>query len=189
MRLILLCLALCLLALPVRAGPEPFILDAERSEVGFTYDFEGAARAGTMPVKSARILIDLENVPASEVTVTLDPDNARAGFIFATQVMKGPEVLDTANHPTIVFRSRAFQGDLRGATVTGDLTVRGITRPVTLQAGLYRQRGTEVGERDNLTVLLTGSINRNDYGAGGFPGYVGPMIGLRIVAQITRAPQ
>jgi len=38
-------------------------------------------------------------------------------------------------------------------------------------------------------VLLTGSINRNDYGADGFPGYVGPMIGLRIVAQMTRGPE
>lgn len=185
MRLLLFCLSV--LAAPAMAGPDRFILDVARSEVGFTYDFQGAERVGAMPVISADMRIDLDNVPASSVTVTLDPGNARAGFIFATQVMKGSEVLDTANHPTIRFRSTGFHGDLRGATVTGDLTVRGVTRPVILQAGLFRQRGTDVGERDNLTVLLTGSINRKDYGAGGFPGYIGPMIDLRVMARITRA--
>ncbi len=184
MRLLLFCLSI--LAAPAFADPNDFTLDTARSEVGFTYDFGGSARAGTMPVQSAQMRIDLDNVAASAVTVTLNPDGARAGFIFATQVMKGPEVLDTANHPTITFHSTAFEGDLRGATVRGKLTVRGVTRPVTLKAGLYRQRGTEPDERDNLTVLLTGKINRDDFGADGFAGYVGPVIGLRIVARITR---
>lgn len=189
MRRIALALSFLLVAgvFPALAAPQRYTLDVARSSVGFGYDFQGERRQGQMPVKSADLLIDLDDVPRSRVTVTLDPGEARAGFIFATQVMKGPEVLDTAHHPTILFVSRAFQGNLRGATVTGDLTVRGVTRPVTLTAGLYRQQGTEAGERDRLTVLLTGTINRNDYGAGGFPGYVGPMIELRILARITRA--
>ncbi len=178
---------LCLIAAPLRAEPAAFILDAARSEVTFTYDFQGNPRTGTMPVKSAEILLDLTNVPASAVTVTLDPASARAGFIFATQVMRGPEVLDTATHPTITFRSISLEGDLRGATVSGELTVRGVTRPVTLEAGLYRQAGTRADDLDNLAVLLTGSIDRNDYGASGFPGYVGPEIGLRVLAVISRA--
>lgn len=178
---------LCLIAAPLRAEPAAFILDAARSQVTFTYDFQGLPRTGTMPVKSAEILLDLADVPASAVTVTLDPGSARAGFIFATQVMRGPEVLDTATHPTITFRSTSFEGDLSGATVSGELTVRGVARPVMLEAGLYRQAGTEVDDRDNLAVLLTGTIDRNDYGASGFPGYVGPEIGLRVVAIISRA--
>ncbi|WP_371224016.1 YceI family protein [Roseovarius sp. 2305UL8-3] len=184
MRILLFCLAF--LAAPAWSDPEIYQLDVERSDVGFTYMFEGSEKRGTMPVQSARMRIDLDNVPASEVNVTLNPSKARAGFIFATQVMKGPEILDTRNHPAIQFRSTSIRGDLRGAIVTGDLTVRGVTRPVALQAGLFRQRGTEVGDRDNLTVLLTGAINRNDFGADGFGSYVGPMIGLRIIARISR---
>jgi len=184
MRILLLCLTF--LAAPAWSEPQIYRLDVEQSDVGFTYTFEGGEKRGTMPVQSAEMRIDLDNVPASQVNVTLNPSKARAGFIFATQMMKGPEVLDTGNHPTIQFRSTSVKGDLSGATVIGDLTVRGVTRPVTLQAGLFRQRGTEVGDRDNLTILLTGAIDRNDFGAGGFGSYVGPTIGLRIVARISR---
>ncbi|QGX98932.1 hypothetical protein EI983_11880 [Roseovarius faecimaris] len=182
----MLCLLLICLAGAALADAERYTLDAARSQVGFSYLFEGAPRDGTMPVQSARILLDLDNLPASEVEVTLDARRAKAGFVFATEAMKSPEVLDVARHPVIRFRSTQFRGDLRGATVTGDLTVRGITRPVTLRAELYRQRGTQAGDRSRLTVLLTGTIDRNDFGASGYPGLVGPQIGLRILARITR---
>jgi polyisoprenoid-binding protein YceI len=175
-----------LLSTTVQADPEPYRLDTARSDVGFTYLFQGEERAGKMPVLSANMLIDLDNVPASKVAVTLDAQRAQAGFVFATGIMRGPDILDTANHPTIRFQSTAIEGDLRGARVSGLLTVRGVTRPVTLDAGLYRQRGTDPDDRDNLLVLLTGEIDRIAFGAGGFPGYVGPVIKLRIVARITR---
>lgn len=175
-----------LLATQSHADPEPYQLDTARSTVGFTYVFEGNERAGRMPVLSADMMIDLDNVPASTVTVTLDARRAQAGFVFATDAIRGPEILDTAKHPTIRFQSTSMSGDLRGARITGMLTVRGVTKPVTLDANLYRQRGTDPDDRDNLLVLLTGQINRNDFGAGGFPSYVGPTMSLRIVARITR---
>ena len=64
--------------------------------------------------------------------------------------------------------------------------MRGITRAVTLDAGLYRQRGTQPGDRDNLTVLLTGSVSRSAFGATGYAGLVGDLIGIRIVARIAK---
>ena len=181
-----LALALCLIATQPAAAPEAYRLDAERSTVGFTYDFGQGDNRGTMPVKSADIRLDLRDVGASQVDVTLDATGARAGFFFATQAMKGPEVLDTPRFPVITFRSTEITGTLQAATVSGNLTVRDVTRPVTLQAGLYRQRGADPGDLDQLTVLLTGRINRHDFGASGFANYVGPMIGLRIIARIEK---
>jgi polyisoprenoid-binding protein YceI len=181
-----LALALCLAAGPATAEPQAFRLDTERSSVTFTYEFMQGERRGTMPVRSADMALDLRDIGASRVDVTLDPTGARAGFIFATQAMQGARVLDTANHPAITFRSTSITGTLQKAAVTGDLTVRGVTRPVTLQAGLYRQRGSDPSDLDTLTVLLTGAIDRRAFGADGYPGYVGPQIGLRIVAHIER---
>ncbi|MGM0660919.1 MAG: YceI family protein [Pseudomonadota bacterium] len=181
-----LALALCLLTSAAIDAPEAFRLDTARSSVGFTYRFMGRDTLGTMPVKSAGMAIDLRNISASRVDVTLDPTDARAGFLFATQAMKGPRVLDTARHAEITFRSTDITGTLQEARITGDLTVRGVTQPVTLQAGLYRQRGTDPADLDNLTVLLTGAIDRRAFGADGYPAYVGPKIALRIVARIER---
>lgn len=181
-----LALALCLIAGHAAAAPEAYRLDTARSSVGFTYRLGQAEAAGTMPVRSAEMWIDIANPPASRVTVTLDASAARAGLFFATEAMRGPQVLDTARHPLITFRSTRITGTLQAATVAGQLTVRGTTLPVTLTAGLYRQRGTEADDLDHLTVLLTGQIDRRDFGASGFSDLVGPLIDLRILARIDR---
>lgn len=179
-------LALALFATQALAAPAPYRLDAQRSSVRFTYDLAGTASGATMPVATADMALDLANPPASTVTVTLDAAGAKAGFFLATQAMRGPQGLDTTRHPLITFRSTAITGTLAAAQVEGLLTVRGTTRPVTLIATLYRQRDTDPADIDTLTVLLTGEINRHEFGVTGYPGFVGPRIGLRIVVRIEK---
>lgn len=179
-------LLLCLTATLSMAAPQAYRLDTARSTVGFTYDFEGSPTQGTMPVKSADITLNLDNLPASQLRVTLDAAGAQAGFLLATQVMKDTEVLNTNRFPDITFRSTSLVGDLSGAKVQGDLTVRGLTRPITLNARLYRQRGTDPSDHRNLVVLLTGHFSRSAFGATGYAGMVGDTISLRIIARITR---
>ncbi len=184
--MIRLALALALIATQALAAPEAYRLNTARSVVAFTYDLAGNAGRGTMPIASADMALDLANPPQSRVTVTLDASGARAGFFLATQAMKGPQGLDTARHPLITFRSTRISGTLSAARVEGLLTVRDTTRPVMLQAGLYRQRGTDPADLTRLTVLLTGQIDRHAFGVTGFSDLVGPTISLRIVARIER---
>ena len=179
-------LLLRLIAGLATAAPQTYRLKIARSTVGFTYGFGETLKKGRMPVKSANMQINLKNVSASHNDVDLDASGATAGFFFATLAMKGPEVLDTAHFLTIRFKSTRITGSLLKATITGDLSVRGVTRPVTLNAALYRQRGTAPDDLDNLTVLLTGSISRSAFGANGFSNYVGDKIGLRIIARIEK---
>ena len=179
-------LLLCLTPSFGLAAPEIYRLDAARSQVGFSYDLNNGEKTGKMPVKSAEIRIDLDDISKSQVSVTLNARGVRAGFILATQAMKSPEVLNTAQFPTIRFQSTRISGTLNEAKVSGDLTVRGITRPVTLVARLYRQRGTAGEDRDRLAILLTGEVSRSAFGASGFASYVGDKIGLRIIARIEK---
>lgn len=168
------------------AGPENYRLDTEGSSVRFTYSLDGAQKSGRMPIQSADLFLDLDHLPASRVLVTLNADGARAGFIIATEAMKGRNVLNTGQFPEIHFRSTRIEGDRQNADVSGDLTIRGVTRPTTLKARLFRQRGTDLYDRNNLLVELTGTIRRSDFGANGYPNLVGDMITLQIMAQITR---
>ncbi|WP_348540028.1 YceI family protein [Shimia sp. R11_0] len=179
---------LCLLggAVAALAAPERYVLDKENSVVGFTYYLSDAGTEGVMPVASADLLLDLQDVRRSKIDVTLSPAQAKAGFIFATEALKGARVLDVSNHPTIRFVAREISGTIHGAQVTGDLTIRGVTRPVTLAAQLFRQRGTEAGDLNNLSILLTGQLDRRVFGAVGYPDLVGPNIDLRILARVTK---
>ncbi len=175
-----------LIAMPAHAAPERYALNADQSQVGFTYRLNDAHHHGTMPVKSADIWLDLARLPASRIDVTLDARGVRAGFIFATRAMKGASLLDTAHHPEIRFHATRIVGDLSGATITGMLTIRGITRQVTLHARLYRRHGTDPGDLDRLTVMLTGAVSRSAFGVTGYAGLVADEIGLRIIARIEK---
>ena len=97
-------------------------------------------------------------------------------------------MLDTANHPQITFQSRRFDAGPGGAQVTGDVTIRGVTRPLTLDAEIFRQQGTEAGDRSRLTVTLTGSVSRSAFGADGFAALVDDTVGIDITVRLRRAP-
>lgn len=185
-------LLLGLIALPAlpgaaRAAPEAYRLDTARSQVAFYYSLQGATMTGTMPVADARLNLDLDSIGASDVEVELDARGAQAGAFFATEAMRGPSVLDTARHPRIIFRATSISGSLQGATMIGNLTLRGITRPVRLSAQLGRAPGTAPTQRDDLIVLLEGRLSRSAFGATGFSGMVGDMISIRISARVLRA--
>ncbi|MDI3335313.1 YceI family protein [Defluviimonas aestuarii] len=164
-----------------------YVLDREGSAVGFETDFGQTPIRGRMPVTSADLSLDFDRAAASHVEVTLNADAARASFPFATQAMKGGSVLDTGRYPEIHFESTRVRPTDTGAAVTGLLTIRGVTREITLDARLYRPEGTEVGHRENLSILLTGKVSRSDFGATGFADMVGDEVRLKILARIRRA--
>jgi polyisoprenoid-binding protein YceI len=71
--------------------------------------------------------------------------------------------------------------------VVGNLTIRGVTRPVRLAAQLYRQKGTAEGDRSRLSIRLTGSVSRAAFGATGWADLVGDTVAIDILARIARA--
>lgn len=180
-------LAAALAVRPAVASAVPYRLDSAASTVSFNYTMNGQRMVGRMPVIGADILLDLDHPSASRVSAVIDAAHADAGPFFATEAMRDASVLATATWPTIRFDSEKVTENRTGARVTGKLTVRDVTRPVALDAVLYRQRGTEAGDRSKLSILLTGRIDRRDYGAGGYPNIVGPEIGLNILTRIDRA--
>jgi len=171
---------------PALARPVPYLLQPEESSVGFETDFGPDLISGAMPVKSADLILDFDTVANSHIDVALDVVNAHASFPFAAQAMKGPKVLDAKTFPEMSFHSTAIRRDGDGAQVDGDLTIRGVTRPVTLHATIYRPDGTKDGDLRQLTVQLTGSVRRSEFGATGWADMVGDEVRLTIVARIAR---
>lgn len=179
-------LAALLAAAPAAAAPAAYVLEPAESTVGFETDFGPDRITGRMPVTRADLTLDFDNVATTTIAVTLDVTNAQASFPFAAQAMRGPRVLDAATWPEITFASTAVRRAGDGATVQGNLTIRGVTRPVTLSAQIYRQQGTAEGDLSQLTVRLTGRVNRSDFGATGWNDMVGDEVRLDILARIRR---
>lgn len=178
------CFSLCASAL--MAAPEIYDLNFDTSTVGFSYMLGGQPTKGQMPVKTADLVIDVTDISASVIDVVLSSDEARAGLFVATQAMRSKDVLAPRHYPEIRFQSRDIVGSIHGAKVTGDLTLRGVTRQVMLDAQLFRQAGHEAGDLDHLSVLLTGKLDRHVFGASGYSELVGPQIDLRILVRMER---
>jgi polyisoprenoid-binding protein YceI len=168
------------------AAPVPYALQPEASSVGFETDFGQDKITGRMPVARAELSLDLDTVSNSTVAVTLDVANANASFPFAAQAMKGPKVLDAEAFPEISFVSTGVRRQGDGAAVDGNITIRGVTRPITFNAQIWRQQDTEAGDLSRLTLRLTGKVRRSDFGATGWNDLVGDEVRLDILARITR---
>lgn len=190
MRALRLCLALtAALALTLaaaQAAPVRYSLEPAASTVGFETDFGGDLITGRMPVAAADLTLDFDNLAASRIEVVLDAAGAAASLPFAAQAMKGPKVLDTANFPTLHFASTSVRKAGDGAEVQGALTLRGVTRPMRMQAVIWRQTGQPEGDLSRLTIRLTGSLRRSDFAATGWSDMVGDEVRLDIRARIHR---
>ena len=186
-RWIIALMALGLMPQILGAKPVAYLLQAERSNVAFNVAFGPDLITGNMPISRADLVLDFQNVARSSVQVEMDVTGAQASFPFAAQAMRGPKVLDAQTYPQMIFHSRSVKRDGNDAIVIGDITVKDITRPITLRATIYRQAGQPEGDLSALTIHLTGALNRMDFGADGWADMVGPMVNLDIMARIKQA--
>lgn len=179
------------LAPKLHAARQPYALSQEDTRVGFSFDLSGVPQTGSMPIQTADVQVDTSRLQNSQVTVVLNVSRAKTRLPFARMPMLSPSVLDAESHPTITFISTKIvlgpDGRISdGARITGDLTVRGVTRPITLLASLYRPPGTAANNLDRLSIGLQGALNRHDFGASGYADLVNDTVGLDIRAEISR---
>ncbi|MCF6234148.1 MAG: YceI family protein [Rhodobacteraceae bacterium] len=185
---------LLLLAAPadVTAAPTKYLLDTKASRIEFIFIMGGGRQKGIMPVLSSLIIVNPANLTLSRVDISLDVAGVRTPLPFVKPALIGPKVLDAARYPTIRFVSDRITlgpaGRLSdGAKITGNLTMHGVTRPVTFDAGLFRAPDTAPDDLGVLSIKLSGQISRSAFGATGFSDFVGDIIGLNISA-VIRAP-
>lgn len=184
-RLAIVALAVLLSLGTAKAATTDYAMDAANSTVAFETDFGPDKITGAIPLEKADLKLDFANVTNCTVVVALDVTGATASFPFAAQALKAPKVLDAKDHPQMTFTSTSVRGAGDAADVTGNLTIRGVTKEVTLKAQLFRPQGSAPDDLDHLTVKLSGKVNRSDFGATGWADMVGDEVRILITARIN----
>lgn len=185
----LLALGLLMAANPLRAAGRQYELVTEGSRITFSFVLKGIRQSGTAPIATADLSIDPADLARSTADVSADIRRAKTGLIFVTEALKSPSVLDAEAHPLVHFVSTAVRLGAKGrigegAVIEGDLTLRGVTRPLRLAATLTRPKGSAPDALTELKVHLTGALKRSDYGATGFADLVADRVDLDIMAEI-----
>jgi polyisoprenoid-binding protein YceI len=113
---------------------------------------------------SGKIDIDEANPADSAVDVTIDATSISTGDERRDGHLASPDFLDVAQYPTVSYKSsRVERIDDDSARVYGDLTIKGVSRPVTLEVTREGETKNMKGER-LMGFSVRTSINRKDWG-------------------------
>ncbi len=180
---------------PETGTPEPgtWAIDPAHTVVGFNARHLMVAKVrGSFTTFDGTIHID-DDPAASSVEVTIDAASIDTGVADRDAHLRSPDFLDVENHPTIEFRSTAVRADGDGYQVHGDLTIRGTTRPVTLDME-YLGLARDPWGNDKAMFTATTKIDREDWGlswnqaleTGGL--LVGKQVTIELEVQAAQVP-
>lgn len=99
----------------------------------------------------------------SSVEVHIDPASVSTGDDKRDAHLKSPDFFDVEHYPAIIFKSTRIEGTREDFTVTGDLTIKDQTRPVTLKSS-FNGEGVNPYGKTVASFSATASLNRKDWG-------------------------
>ena len=164
-----------------------YIGDPSHTYVGLTYLHQGYARA-TLRVDNTQIIMNLDSASpeAASLMVTMKTEDISSGTAKFDDHLMSPDFFDAAAYPEMTFKSTSMNMNTGATgTVTGDLTIKGITKPVTLDVTLNKIGQNFRSKADMLGVSASGKINRSDWDLGKYAPSVGEMVTLTIEAEMA----
>jgi len=139
-------------------------IDSMHSFVTFTVEHFTVALARGLASGPTGTISITPDVLSSSVSASINVATITTGNAIRDEKVLGPDVLDVASYPTIDFSSRALTERSPGRyALEGELTIHGVTRPVTLDLGL---RGViaDTWGKTRLGLTATAEIQRSDFG-------------------------
>lgn len=177
-----------LLAAP--AMGEPYVVDKSHAVITFRVDHLGfSAVHGMFREFEAQIDFDPNAVEQTRLRFVIDPASIDTFWDRRDADLRGPNFFDVENHPEIVFESdRVTPTTAETADVTGTLTIRGVSREVTLNARLNRLAPSPFDPSTTIAgFTVTGEIDRRDFGMTYAAPEIGAIIPIRIDLEISPA--
>lgn len=168
--------------------------DLDHSELAFKVRHMGVGKAGgTLALTQATLTFGDHGISDGSVTAIADAHSVETKNEARNNHVRSDDFLDVANSPTITFRStKVSRFDGETFQLDGELSVRGITKPVTLAAE-FLGAIIDASGIDRVGFTAAGSINRKDFGVKFSPVFgvsnavVSDKVELSIEAEFVRA--
>jgi len=171
---------------------EKYDIDASHSAVAFGWNHFGFSNPIARFDKiEGSLLLNQADLTQSSISVSLPLASVDTGVAKLDEELRGPEFLDAAKYPTITFKSTKVEKTGESAlTITGDLTVHGVTKPVTLQAkinkiGIFEIPGVIKAPAAGFDATTV--IKRSDFGVTKYVPAVSDEIPVRITLDAKQA--
>jgi polyisoprenoid-binding protein YceI len=190
------------IALPAIAqSPLPGAQDAARVEVGsyqldpyhtmvtWTVNHMGVTPlSGAIAAGGGTLEIDPADPSTAKVEVTFNVADMTTTVPDFTKHLLSAEIFEADKNPTATFTSTSVKADGMKAKITGDLTIKGVAKSVTLDAEFFGAGTNPMTNTLDIGFSATGQFNRSDLGLGyGAPNVVSDTVDLQISAAFTKA--
>ena len=152
-------------ALPAAAAVERYTIDPRHTFPSFEIQHMGMSlQRGRFEKTEGKATLDPEARRGS-LEVTIDATSLTTGTPKLEEHLKGDDFFKTAKNPKITFKSSEFviEGD-QLMRVKGDLSMAGVTKPITLEAAFFRCQPHPMLKRKMCGGEFTASIKRSDWG-------------------------
>jgi len=154
------------LTLPASAGTTTYQIDPRHSsaEFGVSHLMISTVR-GEFHGVTGTVVVDEENIANSSVDVTIDATTIDTREGDRDKHLKSDAFFDVSKYPTITFKSTKVEKNADGnLKITGDLTIRGVTRTVVLNASVPKPAIKDPWGLQRTAVSASTKINRQDFG-------------------------
>jgi len=166
------------------AAPQTYTFDPAHSFPHFSYDHIGmTTQALRFNDMTGTVILDKE-AKTGQVDAIIDMKSIDTGFDNFNQGIQAADFLDTAQFPTATFKSTKviFEGD-KPVSIDGDLTIKGVTKPITLTVQSFINKTHPMLKKDAIGVTASGVLKRSEFNAGKFAPLVGDDVTLNIVVE------
>lgn len=166
------------------AAPQTYTVDPSHTFPRFSYDHMGLSKQILRFNKTSGTVVLDKAAQEAKVDVTIDMTSISTGFEMFDGHIQGEDFLDTAKFPTATFVSKkvVFEGD-KPVSIEGDLTIKGVTQPVTLTVTSFFNGPHPMLKKDAIGANATTVISRTAFNAGKFAPGVGDEVTLDIALE------
>jgi polyisoprenoid-binding protein YceI len=162
--------AVCAIATAASAAPTTYKVDPEHTHPSFEADHFGGMSVwrGRFNETTGTVVIDRE-AKTGTVDIVIDTNSLDLGLEKLETHVKSPDVgmMDTAKFPTATYKGKLVKfKDGAPTEVDGELTLHGVTRPVTLTIRSFKCMQHPMKKKEFCGADAMGTINREDFGVG-----------------------
>ncbi|OWY38371.1 polyisoprenoid-binding protein [Xenophilus sp. AP218F] len=166
------------------AAPETYVIDGTHTFPRFSYSHFGfSTQLSRFDKTSGTIVLD-KAAKTGSVDVVIDMKSVNTGFPVFNGHIQGEDFFDTAKYPTATFKSTKvlFDGD-KPSAVEGNLTIKGVTKPVTLTLSSFQQMPHPMLKKDAIGANASVKVKRSEFNAGKYAPYVGDDVTIDIAVE------
>ena len=165
------------------AQPSTWTIDKNHSQINFQIRHMGVSNVrGSISGVTGTIVWDDKDPSKSSVTATADTTTVTTNNEARDKHLKSPDFFNVEKFPTLAFKSTSVKRANGKLEITGDLTLDGVTKPITFQVDGPTAPQKGMGGKLVTGLSASGTLKRSDYNFGSK--FAAPILGDEVIFTI-----